>query len=107
MLALPTSVAWPFSSTPLLQSTVPENGTAPVVPLSCASSSRDWLPATAAGSIGAVSWSAVLGACGASAPRRSSVLLSPAGDGGAGGATVSVVVVGAEGSAAASAAVMR
>src|SRR3569832_2353087 len=89
MLALPISVGWPFSSVPLLQSTVPENGTAPVVPLSCASSSSDWLPATLAGSMAATVASCAVCGAAASEPWRASVLPTPLSDCSASGATVS------------------
>jgi hypothetical protein len=57
---------------PLVHSTVPENGTALVVPSSAASSNSDWLPAMFAGLTAAMASSAVCGVPFA-AGRRSSV----------------------------------
>src|SRR5690606_26761061 len=77
----------------LLQSTVPENGTAPVVPLSDASSSSDWLPAMVEGSIAAIARSAVSASAAGSLPSRSSILASPVGDCSASGSADSVAGV--------------
>ncbi len=80
---------------------MPENGTAPVVPLSEASSSSDWLPATDAGSMAATACSAVPASVDGAKPlfgleRRRPAIAAPSGS-----------TAGAAGSAAATSVASR
>src|SRR6185437_129847 len=106
MLALPTSTGCPISSVLLLHSTVPEKGTAPVVPSCDASSSRDWLPVAAADAVPpapGAAFAAFAAGVLAGVVRRSS-LFGPAwvcAEGSAAGVAAGTAGVGAELSASA------